>query len=82
MAIKAPDSVQGSTTSQAGPFPTARGPGCHDGAVLLADVVAASAAVGATRSRTAKAAAIAALLRRADVAEVEPVTGWLAGEAR
>jgi DNA ligase-1 len=50
--------------------------------VLLADVVAASTAVGATRSRTAKAAAIAELLRRADAGEVEPVTGWLAGEAR
>ena len=32
---------------------------CHDGAVLLAEVVAASARVAATRSRTAKAAAIA-----------------------
>ena len=52
------------------------------GAVLLADVVAASAAVTATRSRTAKAAALAGLLRRADPDEVEPVTAWLAGEAR
>jgi DNA ligase-1 len=50
--------------------------------VLLADVVAASAAVAATRSRTAKAGAIAELLRRADAAEVEPVTAWLAGEPR
>ena len=50
--------------------------------MLLADVVAASAVVTATRSRTAKAAAIAALLRRAAADEVEPVTGWLAGEAR
>jgi DNA ligase-1 len=50
--------------------------------VLLADVVAASAAVAATRSRTAKAGAIADLLRRADAAEVEPVTAWLAGEVR
>jgi DNA ligase-1 len=50
--------------------------------VLLADVVATSAAVAATRSRTAKATAIADLLRRADPGEVEPVTSWLAGEPR
>jgi DNA ligase-1 len=50
--------------------------------VLLADVLAASAAVTATRSRTAKAQAIADLLRRAAAAEVEPVTAWLAGEPR
>jgi DNA ligase-1 len=48
--------------------------------VLLADVVAASARVAATRARTAKAAAIAELLRQADVAEVQPVTAWLSGE--
>ena len=50
--------------------------------MLLADVVAASAAVAATRSRTAKAGAIAELLRRAAGDEVEPVTSWLAGEVR
>jgi DNA ligase-1 len=50
--------------------------------VLLADVLAASAAVTATRSRTAKAAAIAELLRRAAAGEVQPVTAWLAGEPR
>jgi DNA ligase-1 len=50
--------------------------------VLLADVLAASAAVSATRSRTAKAAAIADLLRRAGAGEIEPVTAWLAGETR
>jgi DNA ligase-1 len=50
--------------------------------VLLADVVATSAVVAATRSRTAKAAAIADLLRRADDDEVESVTAWLAGEPR
>jgi DNA ligase-1 len=50
--------------------------------VLLADVVAVSAAVSATRSRTAKAGAIADLLRRAGADEVEPVTSWLAGEPR
>ena len=50
--------------------------------MLLADVLAASAAVSATRSRTAKAAAIAGLLRRASTDEIEPVTAWLAGETR
>lgn len=48
--------------------------------MLFADVVAASAAVAATRSRTAKAAAIAGLLRRADDDELRPVTAWLAGD--
>jgi DNA ligase 1 len=48
--------------------------------VLFSEVVAASAAVGATRSRTAKAATLAALLRAAAPAEVEPATAWLAGE--
>ncbi|WP_138759847.1 ATP-dependent DNA ligase [Modestobacter altitudinis] len=50
--------------------------------MLLADVLAVSAAVSATRSRTAKAQAIADLLRRAGGAEVEPVTAWLSGELR
>jgi DNA ligase-1 len=50
--------------------------------VLLADVLAVSAAVTATRSRTAKAQAIAGLLRRAGAEEVGPVTAWLAGELR
>ncbi|WP_040339525.1 ATP-dependent DNA ligase [Candidatus Blastococcus massiliensis] len=48
--------------------------------MLLADVVAASAQVAASRSRSAKAATIADLLRRAQVDEVEPVTAWLSGE--
>jgi len=48
--------------------------------VLLADVVATSAAVAGTRSRTAKAQAIADLIRRADTGELEPVTAWVAGE--
>jgi DNA ligase-1 len=55
---------------------------CDDGAMLFADVVATSAAVAATRSRTAKATAIAELLRGAAADEVEPVTAWLAGELR
>jgi len=50
--------------------------------VLLADVVATSAAVGATRSRKAKTAALADLLRRAGHDEIEPATAWLAGEPR
>jgi DNA ligase-1 len=48
--------------------------------VLLAEVVAASATVAATRSRTAKAGAIAALLRHAAPDEVRPVTAWLSGD--
>jgi DNA ligase 1 len=49
--------------------------------VLLSDVRTASDAVAATRSRTAKAAIIAELLRRAGEDEVRPVTAWLAGES-
>jgi DNA ligase 1 len=48
--------------------------------MLLADVLTTSAAVAATRSRTAKAQAIADVLRRAGRDEVEPVTAWLAGD--
>jgi DNA ligase 1 len=50
--------------------------------MLFAEVVAASAAVGATRSRTAKAATLAALLRAATGAEIEPASAWLSGETR
>jgi DNA ligase-1 len=50
--------------------------------VLLAEVIAASTAVAATRSRTAKAGVIAELLRRAGADEAEPVAAWLAGEPR
>ncbi|MGY1744226.1 ATP-dependent DNA ligase [Blastococcus sp. SYSU D00695] len=50
--------------------------------MLLAEVVATSAAVAATRSRTAKAAALAQALRAADPGEVEAVAAWLAGEPR
>jgi DNA ligase-1 len=50
--------------------------------VLLADVVATSIAVAGTRSRTAKAGAIAELLRRSGPDEVGAVTAWLAGETR
>jgi DNA ligase-1 len=48
--------------------------------VLLADVHAISAEVAATRSRTAKAAAIAGLLQRAERHEVPAVTAWLSGD--
>jgi len=50
--------------------------------LLLAQVVATSTAVGATRARTAKTAALAALLRSATAEELEAVTSWLAGEPR
>jgi DNA ligase-1 len=53
--------------------------------MLLADVVATSAAVAATRSRTAKVAALADLLRRTadgEPAVVPIVTSYLAGALR
>jgi len=46
----------------------------------LADVVAASQAVGATSSRLAKAAALADLLRAAEEPDVPVVVAWLSGE--
>ena len=50
--------------------------------MLLADVVATSNAVAATRSRKAKVAAIAELLARAAPDEVETVTAYLGGTLR
>lgn len=50
--------------------------------MLLAEVVATSGAVGATRSRKEKSAALAALLRAAGPGEVEAATAWLSGEPR
>jgi DNA ligase 1 len=50
--------------------------------VLFARVVATSAEVGATRSRKAKTAALAAVLADAAPDEVAPVTAWLAGFMR
>jgi DNA ligase 1 len=50
--------------------------------VLLAEVVATSAAVGATRSRKAKVAALADLLRGLAAEEVEPAVGFLTGAPR
>ncbi|MGH9273684.1 MAG: ATP-dependent DNA ligase, partial [Acidimicrobiales bacterium] len=50
--------------------------------VLLADLVATSAAVGATRSRLAKVAELVTLLRGLERDEVEPAVGFLIGAAR
>lgn len=50
--------------------------------MLLADVVATSGAVAATRSRKAKVAAIAGLLARASPDEVETVTAYVGGALR
>ena len=57
-------------------------PGRHNGGVLLADLAEVSAVVRATRSRTAKSAAIAGALRAADPAEIETVVAYLSGELR
>jgi DNA ligase 1 len=54
----------------------------HTGTVLLADVVATSDAVAATRARSTKVAALADLLARLAPEEVEPAVGFLTGEAR
>jgi DNA ligase-1 len=50
--------------------------------VLLADVVATSAAVAATPARTGKIAVLAALLTRLAPTEIEPAVGMLAGSVR
>ena len=50
--------------------------------MLLADLVATSAAVAATRSRLAKVAALAESLRRAAPDEIPIVVGYLSGELR
>ncbi|SIS21658.1 ATP-dependent DNA ligase [Williamsia sterculiae] len=50
--------------------------------MLLADVVATSAQVGATRSRKTKIAALRDLLRAVEVTELAAVVGWLVGEPR
>ncbi len=54
----------------------------HNEAVLLADLVRASAAVGATRSRKAKTAALAAALAEAAPDEVLTATSYLSGVLR
>lgn len=50
--------------------------------MLLADLVATSAAVGATSARNAKRDALAALLRRLGPDEIVPAVGFLTGEPR
>jgi len=50
--------------------------------MLLADVVRASTAVGATRSRRLKVAALAEILGRADAEEIGPAATILAGQLR
>jgi DNA ligase-1 len=50
--------------------------------MLLADLVATSAAVGATRSRTAKITALADLLSRLEPGEIAIAVGFLTGEPR
>ncbi len=50
--------------------------------MLLAELVATSAQVAATRSRTAKTAALAAALRAASPAELPVVVSYLSGELR
>lgn len=52
------------------------------GHMLLADLVATSTAVAATRSRLEKRALLAAALRAADASEVEVVASYLAGRIR
>ncbi len=54
-------------------------PLAEPGGVALADLVAASREVSATRSRTAKTEAIAALLARAGATEVGTVVAFLSG---
>lgn len=50
--------------------------------MLLADLVATSAEVGATSARNAKRDALAALLRRLGPDEIVPAVGFLTGEPR
>ena len=50
--------------------------------MLFADVVATSAAVGSTRARSTKTAALAELLGRLAPDEIEAAVGFLTGEAR
>ena len=50
--------------------------------MLLADVVAATTAVGATRKRLKKRATLSALLRQAQPEEIEPLIGMLIGDPR
>jgi DNA ligase 1 len=53
-----------------------------DAGMLLADLVAVSATVAATRSRTAKVEAVAGALRSTDPGEAPAVVAFLSGELR
>jgi DNA ligase 1 len=53
-----------------------------DARMLLAELTAVSAAVGATRSRTAKVQAVAAALRDVEPGEAPAVVAFLSGELR
>jgi DNA ligase-1 len=55
---------------------------CQDDDVLLAALVETSGTVASTRSRTAKVAALAELLRALDPSEVEVAVGFLTGVPR
>ena len=61
---------------------TGVGAATQNGHVLLAEIVEASHAVGATRSRLVKVAALAEALRRAEPDEVETATAFLSGMLR
>lgn len=63
-------------------LPGAVAGGCHDGGVLLADVARALDAVAQTRARSAKTAALADLLRRAEPGEAPALVGLLTGKVR
>jgi DNA ligase-1 len=60
--------------------PKLSGSGGSIAGVLLAELVAVSAEVSGTRSRKAKVAAMARLLRELDETEVEVAVCWLSGE--
>src|SRR4051794_41336396 len=53
-----------------------------DVALSFAQLVATSAAVGSTRARSAKIAALAELLGKADADEIETAVAFLTGEPR
>ncbi|SED48492.1 ATP-dependent DNA ligase (plasmid) [Tsukamurella tyrosinosolvens] len=52
----------------------------HNDGVLFVEVVVVSAEVAGTRSRTAKVATLAAVIRAAGPGDVRPVVAWLSGE--
>ena len=53
-----------------------------NGPMNFAELVAASAEVGSTRSRKAKTETLASVLQRLEPDEIEPAVAWLAGELR